>query len=274
MVELESFYHSNELHFTARLLHFAETETLDFMGFYRISDVVGYNTVEAPAAGSYKALSVAFDNVGENVTFPIAELLTVANPKGGAAFGVAADQIWLWDTLANDWVKYYYRAFGTTVTGWCKAGTTVATTDTIGIGETFFFRRGGGGAATTITLSGQVKEFTASAQYAAPAAGSYKFIGYPWPTELPIAGFEKFQGAPKGGAAFGVAADQIWLWDTLANDWVKYYYRAFGTTVTGWCKAGTTVVTTDTIPAGQGFFFRRAGGGSADTITFTYSAAE
>ena len=186
--------------------------------------------------------------------------------------GAAADQIWLWDTENNDWIKYYYRAFGTTVTGWCKSGTTTVTTDTIGIGETFFFRRGGGGSATTLTLSGQVKEFAAEPQYAAPAAGNYKFIGYPWPVELPIAGFEKFQGAPKGGAALGAAADQIWLWDTDANDWVKYYYRAFGATVTGWCKSGTTTVTTDKIPAGQGFFFRRGGGGSADTITFTYEA--
>ena len=238
------------------------------------SGIVGYQTVDAPAAGNYKALSVAFDNIGESAEFPIAELITCASPKGGAAAITTADQIWLWDTDANDWVKYYYRKVGTqAAVGWCKAGETTVTTDTIGAGETFFFRRGGGGAATTLMLSGAVKEFTAQAVYDAPSAGNYKFIGYPWPVALPIAGFEKFQGAPKGGAAAITTADQIWLWDTEANDWVKYYYRKVGTqTAVGWCKAGETTVTTDSIPAGVGFFFRRGGGGSADTITFTYSA--
>jgi hypothetical protein len=186
---------------------------------------------------------------------------------------VTADQIWLWDTEGNDWVKYFYMKRGTQpAVGWCKAGTTTETTDTIDDGQTFFFYRGSGATATTLTLSGQVKEFTASAQYDAPTAGNYKFIGYPWPTELPIAGFEKFQGAPKGAASCLVTADQIWLWDTEGNDWVKYFYMKRGTQpAVGWCKAGTTVETTDVIPAGQGFFFYRGSGAAADKITFTYN---
>jgi len=237
------------------------------------ANIVGYQTVNAPAAGTYMALSVSFDNVGQDASYKIASLLSVGAPKGAATALTSADQIWLWDTEAGDWVKYFYRKIGNqAAVGWCKAGSTTETTDTISAGETFFFRRGGGGASTTITLSGQVKPFTASAVYDAPAAGSYKFMGYPWPVELAIADFDKYQGAPKGAATALTSADQIWLWDTEAGDWVKYFYRKIGNqAAVGWCKAGATTKTTDKIPAGQGFFFRRGGGGTADKITFTFS---
>ena len=233
---------------------------------------MGYQTIEAPAALKYKALSVSFENVGEDAKFPIASLFTCAAPKGAAACTTAADQIWLWDTEANDWVKYFYMKKGTApAVGWCKKGETVATTETISAGETFFFFRGQGGAATTLTLAGQVKEFEAEAQYDAPAALHYKFIGYPWPVAMKVADFAKYQGAPKGSAACTTAADQIWLWDTDVNDWVKYFYMKKGTApAVGWCKKGETVATTETIPAGEGFFFFRGQGGVADKITFTY----
>ena len=125
-------------------------------------------------------------------------------------------------------------------------------------------------------MSGAVRSFAANASYEAPAAGKFKFIGYPWPVPMSIANFAKYQGAPKGAANGGLATpDKIWLWDTGASDWVKYYYRKVGTAAAvGWCKLGETTVTTDTIPAGEGFFFYRGSGAAADTITFTPPIAE
>ena len=204
---------------------------------------------------------------------PIVSLLTVASPAGGASVGLNTnDQIWRWDSANAEWVKYYYRKIGTQApVGWCKAGQTTVTTDTVPCGETVFFRRGTAGAVTTLTLSGQVHPFTAQTQYTV-APGNYCAIGYPWPVDLPIAGFEQYQGAPAGAASVGLNTnDQIWLWDSENNDWIKYYYRKIGQqAAVGWCKAGTTTVTTDVIPAGEGFYFRRGTAGAADTITFTY----
>jgi len=236
------------------------------------ANVVGYTTCDAPAAGKYKAMSVQFENTATEKAIAIADLVQCAAPKGGAACGATSDQIWLWDTAAGDWVKYFYRKIGAQpAVGWCKQGATTATTDTIGNGETFFFYRGTGATASTLTLAGEVHPFAAQAQYVAPAAGKYKFLGYPWPTPMPIADFAKYQGAPKGGAACGATSDQIWLWDTAAGDWVKYFYRKIGAQpAVGWCKQGATTVTTDTIPVGEGFFFYRGTGATADTITFTY----
>ena len=236
------------------------------------ANIVGYQTIDAPAATKYMALSVSFENIGADTTFPISSLLTCSNPKGAASALATADQIWLWDTEGNDWVKYFYMKQGTAAAvGWCKKGETAPTTDTIGPGETFFFYRGSGAAAATLSLSGGVRPFAAEAQYDAPPATKYKFIGYPWPVDLPIAGVEKYQGAPKGAASALATADQIWLWDTEGNDWVKYFYMKKGTAAAvGWCKKGETTPTTDTIPAGQGFFFYRGSGAAADKITFTY----
>ena len=72
---------------------------------------------------------------------------------------------------------------------------------------------------------------------------------------------------PKGMPGLTLAADQIWLWDSATDAWVKYFYRS---TNKVWCKQGATTETTDVVPAGEGFFFRRGGGGVTDTVTFTF----
>ena len=118
------------------------------------SNIVGYTTIDAPAAGNYKALSVAFDNVGSAKTYPIATLITCDAPKGGASALATADQIWLWDTTGNDWVKYFYLKKGTQpAVGWCKKGETTVTTDSVPAGQGFFFYRGTGGATDKITFT-------------------------------------------------------------------------------------------------------------------------
>ena len=183
-----------------------------------------------------------------------------------------ADQIWVWKSADANWEKYFYRKQGSNpATGWCKQKTTTVTTDTIKNGETFFFQRAKGGSVCDITLSGGVTKFTATPKYANLVAEQYCFLAYPWPVSLPIAGFEKYQGNPKGYAVINGQAEQIWLWRN--GDWVKYFYRKQGSNpATGWCKAKETSVTTDTIGAGEGFFFYRGKGGVTDEINFTYES--
>ena len=238
------------------------------------ANIVGYSTCDAPVALKYKALTVSFENVGEAKDVLVKDLVKVGIPKGGASANVnASDQIWRWNSSDNSWKKYYYRQLGTQpAVGWCLNGESKVTEETIPNGETFFFFRGQGGAATTLTLAGEVKEFSATPVVEDLVALRYRFIGYPWPVDMPIAGFEKWQGAPKGGASANVnASDQIWRWNTGSNDWTKYYYRQLGTQpAVGWCLNGQSKVTTDVIPAGEGFFFFRGQGGATDTITFTY----
>jgi hypothetical protein len=61
-------------------------------------------------------------------------------------------------------------------------------------------------------------------------------------------------------------ADQIWVWNTMAGDWDKYFYKLPNQ---AWFKStDTTTPTTDVLPVGQGVFFYRGSGAQATTITF------
>ena len=68
--------------------------------------------------------------------------------------------------------------------------------------------------------------------------------------------------------------DQIWRYDSNANEWVKYgFYKTSRTATPAWKRySNQTFVDlgdSDVVPAGQGFLFYR--GGAQTTLTFTYS---
>ena len=109
------------------------------------------------AGGKFKALAVQFENVAGG-EIAVKDLVAVGTSAGGNSLSDGADQIWRWDTDAAGWTKYFYRSVRGVVTGWCKSGETVATTDTIPVGEGFFFRRGTGSASDTITFSAPTVE--------------------------------------------------------------------------------------------------------------------
>ena len=238
--------------------------------FYIIRDnmplnVVGYQTASGLASGQFKAFAVQFDAVGGG-DINVKDVIAVGTPAGSASIDDTADQIWRWDTANAQWTKYFFRKQRTTVYGWCKAGETAATADTISAGETFFFRRGTGAASSDVTMSGAVKAFDATATSYTASSGQLVFMANPWPTSLAVKGFENYQTTPAGSASIDDTADQIWRWDTANAQWIKYFFRKQRTTVYGWCKAGETAATEDVIPSGEGFFFRRGTGSSADTV--------
>ena len=193
-------------------------------------------------------------------------MLTVATPKASPTFGVAGDQLWKYDPT-DRWIKYWWR---TASKNWVKNGTTTVTEDTVQPGDTVLFRRGGGGSATTITLSGAVRPFVATPTYSGIVANTSRFIAYPWPVAFDAITLPLYQTiGPKASPTFGVAGDQIWTYDETTG-WVKYWYRTASRT---YRKQGASVdAASIPIKAGEGFFFRRGGGGATETITFTYPA--
>jgi hypothetical protein len=253
------------LHFTAHILHIAITKLSSFYCTLLRRYVVGYQTASGLASGQFKAFAVQFDAVGGG-DINVKDAIVVADAAGTASINDGADQIWRWDTANAQWTKYFFRKQRTTVYGWCKAGETSATTDTIPAGETFFFRRGSGSAASDVTMSGAVKPFDATVTSYTTTGGQLVFMANPWPTSLAIKGFEAYQTSPSGTASINDGADQIWRWDTANAQWTKYFFRKQRTTVYGWCKAGETAATEDVIPSGEGFFFRRGSGSAADTV--------
>lgn len=244
----------------------------NFSKIFNHKNVVGYQTVEGIQGDQFKALAVQFENVAGG-EIAVKDLVQVGNPAGAASVLDTADQIWRWNTESATWDKYFFRAQRGTAYGWCRAGETSETADTIPAGETFFFRRGTGATATGLTIAGAVREFEGSSVYSV-SSDQLVFMANPWPVETTIKDFANFQASPAGAASILDTADQIWRWNTASATWDKYFYRKQRTTVYGWCKAGETSETTDTIPAGEGFFFRRGTGAAQDTVSFAAPSAE
>ena len=232
--------------------------------FY-IAAKVGYNTINVQADRLF-GYGIQFTAVSGVEEIAVKDVLSVDDPKGQAELGDAADQIWLWDTSAMNWKRYFFRSSRGKVTGWCKEGETTVTTDTMKNGDGFFFRRSSA-AVGNVTISGALKAVDATP--ITLTADRLHFVCNPWPTEISIVDFynNSIIANPKGQAELGDAADQIWLWDTSTMNWKRYFFRSSRGNVTGWCKDGETVVTSDKIGVGQGFFFRRS---SAADSTITW----
>ncbi len=232
------------------------------------NNIVGYNTVPSIGKAQYVALGVQFENCNGGA-IPVKDLVSVGSIQGSGSIG-GADQIWRWNTASAAWTKYfYYSSRG--VTRWVEStDTTKETTDTVPAGETVFFLRNGG--TTSLTLSGAVKVMEGASSVAVGKA-QLAFMANPWPTPISIASFNSNYASgstPQGSGSIG-GADQIWRWNTASSSWTKYfYYSSRG--VTRWVEStDTTTETTDVIPAGEGFFFQRAG--AAATISIAAPSA-
>lgn len=80
-------------------------------------------------------------------------------------------------------------------------------------------------------------------------------------------------GIPVGAGSLGDGADQIWRWNTAEATWTKYFWYS-GRGTTQWRKSNENKETTDTIPAGETFFFLRASTGQATSLTLAGAVKE
>ena len=228
--------------------------------------VVGYTTSSDVEQGQYLALGTVFTDVsGSDIA--IKDLFSYAKgaAAGAAKLGTSSDQIWRWDTANASWIKYFYYTARGKIPCWSLCTEPgVETTDTIPAGETFFFLRGGT-AKAALTLAGAVKELSGVSQFTVEQ-GQLSFAANPFPVAMNISAISDCYtvSAPAGAAKIGTSADQIWRWDTANAGWIKYfYYTARGKTPCWSLSTEPGVKTTDTIPAGEGFFFQRGGTATA-----------
>ena len=187
-----------------------------------------------------------------------------------------SDQIQVWDGSA--FTVYFYRANKTTTPkwtkgpGWVKVGDIAnITADTIKRGQGVWFARPTTASAGTITVSGAVN---AAAKTHDIAVG-FNMISSAFPTALALNGGAinwSECGAVAGNGA--TTSDQIQVWDGSA--FTVYFYRANKTTTPkwtkgpGWVKVGAIAdLTTDTIPAGKGFWYARPSTAAAGTLVET-----
>lgn len=243
----------------------SDRKTHNFKG-NSASDFVGYSSVAVPANRLY-VQGVQFTEVSGLEEIPVKDVLSVDTPVSSTGFGDSADQIWMWNATTMNWVRYYYKHTGRgsskKTVGWVNETIdgTEETTDTMKNGDAFFFRRASS-ADGNVTISGAIK--ATNADPVALTANRLHFVCNPWPVSIKIASLGQMVADPVSSTGFGDSADQIWLWDATAMNWVRYYYKHIGRgsskKVVGWVNETVdgTEETPDEIGVSRGFFFRRA----------------
>ncbi len=189
-----------------------------------------------------------------------------------------SDQIQVWD--GTKFSIYFYRAKKTTNPNkftlgpaWVNIDTaTTPTTDVVKRGSGVWFARPTTAEAGSITVSGSIN---ATAKTHDIAAG-FNMISSAFPTDMAL------NNGPIDWAACGAVAgtgtgtsDQIQVWD--GSKFSIYFYRAKKTTNPNkftlgpaWVNIDTaTTPTTDTIPAGKGFWYARPSTSAAGTLVET-----
>ena len=240
------------------------------------SNVVGYQNIAINPGFNMIAFNFQPLDGTENISiqdFVQNKDVLVAGTGAGTS-----DQIQVWD--GSKFSVYFYKAYkasnpGKFTYGPAWVSTTAAstpTTDTITRGSGVWFARPTTSEAGSITVSGSIN---ATAKTHDIAAG-FNMISSAFPTDMAL------NNGPIDwvtcGAVAGTGAgtsDQIQVWD--GSKFSVYFYKAYkasnpGKFTYGPAWVSTTAAstpTTDTIPAGKGFWFARPSTSEAGTLIET-----
>ena len=237
------------------------------------SNIVGYQRLAIPAEG-YALLANPFVEVGTGTTgqpvgYEINEMFAddTENSTAGNSAGLG-DQIQVWDSSTQGYDTYFFSA---------RAGNAWADVSTPRVASDVSFEFGDGywylnraKDAYTLTVSGEVS--TKEVQVTLAASG-YTLVCNPFPADLPL-NSENIDWATAGSTAGNSAGlgDQIQLWDIETQGYDTYFFSARAGNA--WADVGSPrVATTESIPAGQGFWYLNRGT-SPITITLKSPIAE
>jgi len=229
------------------------------------ANVVGYQTITIKPG--FTMLSANFAAVSNTPTSVSMQNLFATNGLYAGQTSGTADQIQIWD--GSKFVIYYYQAYKSTVPNkflagpaWVKTPGT-ATTDFVPSGTGFWFNRPTSSALTSsVTVAGQV--VSAATNVFALQQG-FNMIGSSYPVAFPLNNGPFNWTNATAGQTSGTA-DQIQVWD--GSKFTIYYYQMYKSTVPNkflagpaWVKTPGTA-TTDSIPAGTGFWYNKYGTGT------------
>ena len=262
------------------------------------TNIVGYTSVTVKP-NKYVALGLQFEKIEGNQAISVSNLVSRTGLTADMGWGSGMDQIWVMDTKKNEWAFYGYKlelpwdpestwqwkkCTDRSGDGGMGTFTDLTDEDVLVPGDTFLFLHADNGADISLSLSGAVKPFTASASYTI-APNKYQFVAYPWPVELNIADLPNYMTNASADMSWGSNMEQIWVMnpDPNANEWNFYgYWKEFPwaeeskmmkcTDRSGDGGMGTFVDLTaaDKIPAGQGFLILHSDNGENLGINFTY----
>ena len=191
---------------------------------------------------------------------------------------VSSDQIQVWDGTA--FTTYFYRMYRsnnpnkfTLGPAWVKNGAVgTVTTDTIKRGSGVWFARPTDKNAGVITVSGAIN----AASKTHDILAGFNMISSAFPCDFKLNdGPIDWEACGAVAGTSAVSSDQIQVWDGSA--FTTYFYRMYKsnnpnkfTLGPAWVKNGAVgTVTTDTIPAGKGFWYARPSDKAAGTLVET-----
>ena len=222
---------------------------------------MGYQKLSIPAGG-YALLANPFTQVGsDGETFAINDMFANDSENSTAGnTGALGDNIQVWDGARQSYTTYFFsaRASRKWATG---AAPRVATTDAMDAGDGYWYLNRGS-SAYDLTVSGEVS----TNEVTVTLVPGYTLVCNPFPADLPLNGDSVViasEGATAGNT--GALGDNIQVWDIERQSYTTYFFsaRASRKWATG---AAPRVATTDSIPAGQGFWYLNRG---SEDITIT-----
>ena len=225
------------------------------------SNVVGYQKLSIPAGG-YALLANPFTVVGsDGETFPINDMFAddADNSTAGNNAG-QGDTIEVWDPATQGYSDLYFFS-SRAGNSWASSSTPrVATTSSMNAGDGFWYRNRGS-SAYQLTVSGEVS----TNDVTITLSPGYTLVCNPFPADLPLnsesIGWGNAGANPGNNAGQG---DTIEVWDSATQGYSDLYFFS-SRAGNSWASSSTPrVATTDSIPAGAGFWYRNRG--SSDIV--------
>lgn len=230
---------------------------------------MGYQRLAIPANG-YALLANPFVEVGTGSTDPVGYAINgmfaddVDNSTAGNSAGLG-DQIQVWNSATQGYDTYFFSARTTPAKQWADVATPRAASDVaFEFGDGYWYLNRSS-ESYTLTVSGEVSQKEVEVTL---AASGYTLVCNPFPADLPL-NSENLDWATAGSTAGNSAGlgDQIQIWDIEEQGYTTYFFSARTTPAKQWADVGSPrVATTDTIPAGQGFWYLNRG---TEPITIT-----
>ena len=201
------------------------------------SDVVGYQTVDLDNLG-YALVSLPFadiDSVADG--YPLQKITGELSQNNNK---IRADSIMVMDPNTKAYTSYQLKP----TIGWVKEGESVATTDVIPLGAAVFVKKAM--RAGQFTMSGRVlTDETISVDLTV----GLNLVSNPYPADINIADIKGTLSANNNA----IRADKIMTLNPVTKVYTNYQLKTIG-----WVKDGESVVTTDKIKSGEGFFYKKA----------------
>ncbi len=231
----------------------------------RSANVVGYIQVVDPASNRYVLISAPF-NSGTGTVSTLADIFGT-NQLRRAAFAVQCDQVIMWDTIQQKYVRYAQKTNGNFYYTTNFGSSAQSVNPTVTRGQALWLLAPSATYAPTsrvIYISGNVPDDSSYTNSVVGNSGKpLNFMANPYPVEMDINSLINTNDGANG-SSFAASADKIKLWNDETQQYVNLALKLNASVPSvnnKWLFAtnfGSTVTSAPSIMVkpGQGFWYQ------------------